>query len=145
MKNREIKSNKFIGFVLFYLYIIEKNNMFNRKVTEKLPINTRKHRIPSILPGKDENSSAQNPFKKQKKKEERNLLFEFNSNKAYTVDKKSIWELILKYFMAVIGKRKEWEETKSKLQQMQTRISNIESLLNTSTSNKYKIEGSYKV
>lgn len=119
--------------------------MFNRKVTEKLPISARKQRIPNILPGKDDKSSSQNPFKKSKKQEERNLLFEVNSNKVYKGDKKSIWEFIIKYLMTFIGKRKEWEEAKFRLQQMQNRISNIESLLNSSANSKYKIEGSYKI
>jgi len=123
--------------------------MSYRKITEKKSFDLKRYIPPVVFNPKDDNSSSSNPFKNPKKKEEPNLLFEVNSSdnshKAYIFDRKSLWEVILRYFMTLIGKGKEWEDAKLNLKQMQSRINKIETLIKTSSPKHHLKEKSYKI
>lgn len=93
------------------------------------------HRIHATSMFKDRSSPYKRPPREEKKeqKKENNALVDFEVPENYikTV-KNSLFEKLVDFALALLGKKKQWQAMKVKLQTLQNRINTFEQIINDS-------------
>lgn len=89
---------------------------------------------------KDRSSPYKNPAKKQTKEQKKkyNSLLEIETvDNSPKVTRAKIFDLIIGFLLSLIGKRKQWEDARLKLQTLQNRITAFENVIKESTKDNY--------
>jgi len=89
---------------------------------------------------KDRSSPYKNPAKKQteEQKKKYNSLLEIETvDNSPKVTRAKIFDQIIGFLLSLIGKRKQWEDARLKLQTLQNRIAAFENVIKESTKDNY--------
>lgn len=90
---------------------------------------------------KDRSSPYRKPYKEEKKKKKSspNPLIDIDTaDIAAQKNAQTIFEKITMFIMTLLGKRKEWQETQTRLATLKNRINAFEAVINSANKNSYQ-------
>lgn len=98
-------------------------------------INKFERKVGSSTMFKDRSSPFSRPFAKPKKKQllQKNDLYDITQAKnPFKNDHMTIFEKVILFILAILGKQNEWIEARNKVKALNTRINSFEKIINES-------------